>query len=82
MRHRIWAACLAAGLPVAAQAECLGSGCYDGLALLVGGIIGLAVVVIGLVITLVVLLIKRRFRGAKIVAACLAVIAVGVLIML
>jgi hypothetical protein len=82
VRHRVVAGFGAGLSPTAALAECTGGGCYDGLGLLIGGAIVLGLVVVGLVITLIVLLFKRRFGGAKIVAGCLAVIALGVLGML
>jgi hypothetical protein len=55
-------------LPGAAQAECLGDGCYDGVFLFLGT---LAAIALALVVTLIVLLVKRKFKAAMIfVAIC------------
>jgi hypothetical protein len=64
---------LVAGLliPGSAFAECLGQGCYDDLAYILAA---MAAVVLGLVITLVVLLLKRKFRAALIlIGMCVSV---------
>ncbi|MGL4319266.1 MAG: hypothetical protein ACRCS3_00220 [Paracoccaceae bacterium] len=60
---------LAALCPGAAQAECLSGGCYDGLGWLLGGV---AAIGLGLIVTLIVLLVKRKFTAALIlVGVCL-----------
>jgi hypothetical protein len=55
-------------LPGAARAECLGQGCYDGLAWLFGG----AILVCILAVVAIVLMVMRRWRAAMIVAGVIA----------
>jgi hypothetical protein len=50
-------------LPGAAHAECLSSGCYDGVAWLLGG----AILVCILAVVAIVLMVMRRWRMAMIV---------------
>jgi hypothetical protein len=64
LRARLLAG-MAAFAPTTAQAECLGQGCYDGLVWL---LLGIAVIALGLIVTLIVLLVKRKFMAALILA--------------
>jgi hypothetical protein len=75
---RLGVSALAGLLPMAAQAECLGQGCYSGLAVLLGLMIafGLGVIV------MVVLMIMRRWGAAKIVAVVLGGIVFAFIYML
>jgi hypothetical protein len=74
---RILAAGAIAGLPLAAQAECLGGGCYNGLGIL----IGLALGAVLLAIVVVVLLVMRRWTAAKIAGGLLACAVIGVFVL-
>jgi hypothetical protein len=73
MHHarRLAAAGAVMPLPGAAWAECLGSGCYDGLAWLFGG----AIVILGLVIAAIVLMVLRRWRAVAVIGGLIAVTA-------
>jgi hypothetical protein len=49
--------------PNAAYAECLGQGCYDGVAIFLGTLAALA---LAFIVTLIVLLVKRKFKAAAV----------------
>jgi hypothetical protein len=66
-----------AGLPLAAQAECLGGGCYNDLAIL----LGVAIAAVLLAIVVVVLLVMRRWTAAKIAGGLLACAVIGVFVL-
>jgi hypothetical protein len=66
---------VAGALPIAPQAavaECLGGGCYDGIAMLAG----LAVAWLLTLVVMVVLMFMRRWTGVWVAVALLAVIPV------
>jgi hypothetical protein len=60
---------------MAAQAECLGQGCYSGIGLLIGSAIAF---VIGVVL-LVILIFLRRWGAVKILGALLGCVVLAVL---
>jgi hypothetical protein len=69
-RGQGWGACRCVSGTNAAFAECLSAGCYNDLAYVLAGI---AAVALALVITLIVLLWKRKFKAALIlVGLCIA----------
>jgi hypothetical protein len=73
--RRLLFAFVAVVMPLAAQAECLGQGCYSGLGILLGMAVAF---VIGVVI-LVVLMFMRRWRAAQVLGAvlgCVMIVAV------
>jgi hypothetical protein len=68
-----WAAFALTCLPLAAQAECLGQGCYKGLGLL----IGLAIAFLVGVLVMVILMFMRRWRAVQVLAVGLVSLVIA-----
>ena len=76
--QRWFGAALAIWLPGLAWAECTGGGCYDGLSVLIALFFLALAVIVGLGVAVIVLLLRKRWRAAKIIGAILAATTVCV----